>query len=140
MVKPDQVLPVPSEMPKPTEATQAALADAGWFSACMLIEETARQIFGVAALVEAVPDPDGFFRKLAGKEGDKPGVFVTIASTRVPGLEASLVMPFDIEAISEIRIVLTEMALKLRSAEDNQAPATPQLLVPEKKLIIPGRD
>jgi hypothetical protein len=122
------------------EATKEAMQDTGWIVSCLYIQEVANQIFGVSASVIAIPDPDAFFRKAAGKEGDRPGIFVTIDSNTLEGLGASMVVPYDAEALGDIRIVMNEMALKLRTAEEQHAEAQSKLIVPEKKLIIPGQE
>lgn len=126
---------------EPPETTIEALKDPGWFAAAAYIDEVARGIFGMSALVSSVPDPDGFFQKQNGKPNGSAGVFVTIESTRLPGMTASMLIPFELEAFAEVRIALTEMAIKLRAAEDGHiSKAQSKLIVPEKKLIIPGQE
>lgn len=131
-------LPKPSEedLPKMPEATEASLHDPGWVAAAILVSEIAMQIFGGQAMVNAIPDPEGWHQKQAGMQNDHPGIFVEVTSMAVQGLTASMVVPFEITSFGELRRVFANMMVQLKEAEERKAHQN-TLLVPEKKLLIP---
>jgi hypothetical protein len=135
-------LPMQDPMKDLPQATRDSLSDPGWIAAAILVSEIGTQVFGGSAAINAIPDPEGWHQEQAGKEEGRPGVFVEVSSIAVPGLAASMVVPFEVEAFGDIRRVFAEMLVQLRHAESRKMAeaAGPSLLIPEKKLLLLGRD
>lgn len=118
------------------ETTKAALEDAGWIGAALYVAEVGSQVFGGTAVISTMPDPDGWHQRQSGKEEYSEGIFVEVSSLAVHGLAASMVVPFEVEAYSEVRRVFAQLMVQLRTAEQARMSKS-TLLVPEKKLVVP---